>query len=112
MMVRYGHYHFIQLNRYEKKRLDLYTIFFVYYGYMKSQDMIEYIIKKFDGVLIDGYGWEHYIVDGKEYDIRFDPSRIEWACDCKAYQFRRRHKIKYCKHIIEVQDKKFKHRIK
>ena len=43
--------------------------------------------------------------NGKEYDIRFDSSRLEWACDCKAFQFRRRHKIKYCKHIIEIQDK-------
>ena len=51
------------------------------------------------GVIVDDYGWEHYKVKGKDYDIRFDPSRIEWACDCKAFTFSRRHKIKYCKHI-------------
>ena len=52
-----------------------------------------------------------YKVDGKEYDIRFDPSRLEWSCDCKAYQFRRRHKIKYCKHIMEIQEQKMAERI-
>ena len=73
-------------------------------------DIIDKIIKEFDGVLIDDYGWEHYKVKGKDYDIRFDPSRIEWACDCKAFTFRRRHKIKYCKHIEEIQSKKLAQR--
>ena len=73
-------------------------------------DLIDLIIEKFDGVLVDDYGWEHYKVKGKDYDIRFDPSRIEWACDCKAFTFRRRHKIKYCKHIEEIQSKKLAQR--
>ena len=38
----------------------------------------------FDGVMIDEYDWEHHKLDGKSYDIRFDRSRMEWACDCKA----------------------------
>ena len=46
-------------------------------------DIIDKIIKEFDGVLIDDYGWEHYKVDNKDYDIRFDRSRLEWACDVK-----------------------------
>ena len=32
---------------------------------MKSQEMIDYIVKEFDGILIDEYGWEHHKVDGK-----------------------------------------------
>ena len=71
---------------------------------------IDYLIKKFDGVILDDYGWEHYSIEGKSYDIRFDSSRIEWACDCPAYTFRHRFKKKYCKHILEVQDRKFKQR--
>ena len=47
---------------------------------------------------------------GKKYDIRFDPSRIEWACDCPAFTYRYKFKKKYCKHILEIQDKKFKQR--
>ena len=38
---------------------------------MNNQQLIDLIIEKFDGVLIDDFGWEHYKVDGKEYDIRF-----------------------------------------
>ena len=66
-------------------------------------DIIDKIIKEFDGVLIDDYGWEHYKVDNKVYDIRFDRSRLEWACDCKAFTYRHKFKKKYCKHILEVQ---------
>ena len=66
-------------------------------------DIIDKIIKEFDGVLIDDYGWEHYNVDNKDYDIRFDRSRLEWACDCKAFTYRHKFKKKYCKHILEVQ---------
>ena len=72
---------------------------------------LDYLIKEFDGVLIDDYGWEHYKVDGKDYDIRFDRSRLEWACDCPAFTFRRRHKISKCKHIKEIQNRKFKARV-
>ena len=68
-------------------------------------ELIDKIIELFDGVLIDEYGWEHHKIDGKDYDIQFDPSRIEWACDCPAFKFRRRHKIKYCKHILEIQER-------
>ena len=38
---------------------------------------------EFDGVLVDDYGWEHYTIKGK----------------------------KYCKHILEIQDKKWKRKI-
>ncbi len=81
------------------------------YGCRKRLSIVDLIIKEFDGVLIDEYGWEHHKIDGKRYDIRFDRSRIEWACDCPAFKFRRKHKIKYCKHILEVQDIKFKQRV-
>ena len=29
-------------------------------------NIIDKIIKEFDGVLIDDYGWEHYKVDNKD----------------------------------------------
>ena len=69
--------------------------------------IIDYVIKTFDSILIDDYGWEHYKVDGKDYDIRYDRSRLEWACDCKAFTFRHRFGKKYCKHILEVKDKRW-----
>ena len=64
----------------------------------------------FDGVLLDDYGWEHYKIKDKDYDIRFDRSRLEWACDCPAFKYRRRHRIKYCKHILEIQERNLKRR--
>ena len=75
-----------------------------------EQSVIDYVIELFDGVLVDEYGWEHYRIDGKKYDIRFDPSRIEWACDCPAFTYRRKFKKKYCKHIVEIQEKKLAER--
>ncbi len=77
---------------------------------MSNQSLINTVIELFDGVLLDEYGWEHYKIKGKKYDIRFDPSRIEWACDCPAFTYRYKFKKKYCKHILEIQDKKFKQR--
>jgi|TARA_R100001015_G_C4594528_1_gene149803 hypothetical protein len=77
---------------------------------MSNHPLVEKVIEIFDGVLIDEYGWEHYKVVGKPYDIRFDRSRLEWACDCPAFKFRRKHKIRYCKHILEVQERNYKRR--
>ena len=71
-----------------------------------KQELIDYIIQKFDGSIVDDYGIEHYTIENKNYDIRFDPSRIEWSCDCKAFIYRRRFNRKYCKHIQTIQSKK------
>ena len=67
---------------------------------------------EFDCLLLDEYGWEHYTIKGKKYDIRFDRCRLEWACDCPAFTYRRKFRKKYCKHILEIQDKKWKRKIK
>ena len=75
-------------------------------------ELMQKVIDEFDGVLIDEYGWEHYQIEGKKYDIRFDRSRLEWACDCPAFTYRRKFRKKYCKHILEIQDKKWKRKIK
>ena len=40
-------------------------------------ELMQKVIDEFDGVLIDDYGWEHYQIKGKKYDIRFDRSRLE-----------------------------------
>ena len=72
--------------------------------------LVQQIVELFDGVIVDEYGWRHYKVDEKDYDIRFDPSRIEWACDCPAFKYRYKFKKKYCKHILKVQDDNFNKR--
>ena len=65
----------------------------------------------FDGVVIDEHDWEHHKLEGKSYDIRFDRKRLEWACDCKAFQFRHKLRIVHCKHIKKVQDNKWLQRV-
>ena len=40
---------------------------------MMEQSLIDYIIEVFDGVLLDEYGWEHYSIKGKKYDIEKPP---------------------------------------
>ena len=66
---------------------------------MNNKELLDYIIKKFDGVLVDDYDIYHYKVEGKPYDIRFDSNRKEWSCSCPAFTFRHRWKKKFCKHI-------------
>ena len=75
---------------------------------MTDKQLQDLIIKTFDGVIIDDYDREVHKIDGNPYDITFDRSRVEWSCSCPAFTFRRRHKISKCKHIIEIQNKKFK----
>ena len=74
-------------------------------------DIVSTAMNIFGGYYETERGWRHYRVEGKPYDIRFDRSRMEWACDCKAFQFRHKFKQKYCKHIKEVQDKKWLQRV-
>tara|TARA_B100000282_G_C31378218_1_gene330003 strand:- start:21 stop:290 length:270 start_codon:yes stop_codon:yes gene_type:complete len=78
---------------------------------MSKHPLVKKVMELFDGVLVDEYGWEHYKVDGKDYDVRFDRSRLEWACDCPAFKYRYKFKNKYCKHIIKVQDDKWSQRV-
>lgn len=79
---------------------------------MTNKKLLDYLIEKFDGVLVDNYDIYHYTIGGKPYDIRFDPNRVEWSCDCKAFTFRHRWGRKFCKHIIEIKNKTFNHRFK
>tara|TARA_B100001175_G_C19090388_1_gene440172 strand:- start:132 stop:395 length:264 start_codon:yes stop_codon:yes gene_type:complete len=75
---------------------------------MTNQELQDLIIKTFDGIILDEYDREIHRIEGKSYDITFDRSRVEWSCSCPAFRFRRRHKISKCKHIIEIQNRKFK----
>tara|TARA_R110002020_G_scaffold336336_1_gene551530 strand:- start:693 stop:941 length:249 start_codon:yes stop_codon:yes gene_type:complete len=74
---------------------------------MTNQQLIDYIVDKFDGIILDDYDREVHSIEGKPYKITFDRSRVEWSCSCPAFTFRRRHKISKCKHIIQIQNKKF-----
>ena len=64
------------------------------------------IIDVFDGVILEDE-IEHYKVDGKDYDIQYNTQRREWSCSCKDYMFRKRRRGLACKHIKQMQSKKF-----
>ena len=74
---------------------------------MENQQLINYIIDKFDGVILDEYAREVHKVDGKPYNITFDRSRLEWSCSCPAFTYRRRFKTSKCKHIVQIQNERF-----
>ncbi len=64
-------------------------------------DLTTQIMNIFDGFYVDEWGWKHYRVQGKTYDIRMHPTTLEWECSCPAYKFSKGNKT--CKHIKEVQ---------
>ena len=74
---------------------------------MENQQLINYIIDKFDGVIIDEYDREVHKVDCKPYNITFDRSRLEGSCSCPAFTYRRRFKTSKCKHIVQIQNERF-----
>ena len=74
---------------------------------MTNEQLVNYIIDKFDGVILDDYDREVHKVDGKPYNITFDRSRLERSCSCPAFTYRRRFKTSKCKHIVQVQNERF-----
>ena len=47
-------------------------------------NLVEYIIDKFDGVILDEYDREvHTIMQTLQHIIR--RSRLEWSCSCPSY---------------------------
>ena len=74
---------------------------------MTNQQLLDYIIDEFDGVILDDYDREVHKVDGKPYNITFDRSRLEWSCSCPAFTYRRRFKTSKCKHIVQIQNERF-----
>ena len=70
-------------------------------------NLVEYIIDKFDGVILDEYDREVHTIKGKPYNILFDRSRLEWSCSCPAYTYRRKFNTSKCKHITFIQNERF-----
>lgn len=70
-------------------------------------NLLQLVIDKFDGTIVDEYGTEHFTIPGKKYDIQLSERR-EWSCDCPAFKWRHKFKRKTCKHIKEVKEKRFK----
>jgi len=71
--------------------------FFNLYLYMKNTDLLEHIIKVFDGVIIEDNQWSVEGSAGKRYIVEWDKYQRKYSCNCKGYIYR--HK---CRHTTEI----------
>ena len=68
-------------------------------------NLVEYIIEKFDGVILEDNQWTVDGSKGNRYIVEWDPYQRKYSCNCLGYTYRRR-----CKHITQISDS-FKKRI-
>ena len=63
---------------------------------------LNYLIKKFDGEIMEDNKWRVDGSNGKHYTVEWHPYHKHYSCGCKGYAFRRK-----CRHITEL-NKSFK----
>ena len=62
-------------------------------------NLVDYIIEKFDGVILEDNQW---IVDGSKgnrYTVEWDPYQRNYSCSCLGYTYRKK-----CRHITEISE--------
>ena len=64
---------------------------------MDNQKLIDLIIKKFDGEIIEDNKWRVDGSKGNHYWVEWHPFHKHYSCGCKGYAFRKK-----CRHITEV----------
>ena len=60
-------------------------------------NLLETLIEKFDGVIIEDNQW---VVDGSKgnrYVVEWNPYSKSYSCNCKGFMFRKK-----CRHIEEL----------
>ena len=60
-------------------------------------NLIDYIIKKFDGEIIEDNRWRVDGSNGKKYTVEWDKFHKNYSCNCLGYIYRRD-----CKHIKQI----------
>ena len=60
-------------------------------------NLIDYIIEKFDGVILEDNQWTVDGSKGKRYVVEWHPYHKNYSCNCLGYTYRRK-----CKHITEL----------
>ena len=63
-------------------------------------DRLTLAMNIFNGYYVDDEGWKHYRVQGKTYDVQFNPRTLEWKCTCPHHIFKRAQ----CKNIKIIQN--------
>ena len=69
---------------------------------MSNQQLLDLIIDKFDGSIVEDNKWRVTGSNGNHYWVEWHPFHKHYSCGCKGYSFR-----KTCRHIKEL-SKKFK----
>ena len=70
-----------------------------------KKNLVDYIIKRFDGEIVVPNQWRVDGSNGKRYTVNWDKYHRNYSCNCLGYTYRRR-----CKHITQISDS-FKQRI-
>ena len=64
---------------------------------MPNQQLLDLIIDKFDGVIIENNQWVVDGSSGNRYIVEWNPFSKNYSCNCKGYMFRKK-----CRHITEL----------
>ncbi len=69
---------------------------FVINQYLKGgimNEIVDYIVKKFDGEIMEDNKWRIDGSTGKKYTVEWDPYHKNYSCNCLGYTYSRK-----CKH--------------
>ena len=66
---------------------------------MTNQQLVDLVMKKFDGEIIVPNQWRVDGSNGKKYTVNWDKFHKNYGCNCLGYTYRRR-----CKHITHISD--------
>ena len=64
---------------------------------MTNQQVVDLVMKKFDGEIMIRNQWRVDGSKGKHYTVEWDPDHRKYNCNCLGYTYRRK-----CRHITEL----------
>ena len=62
-------------------------------------NLVEYIIEKFDGVILEDNQWTVDGSKGNRYIVERDPYQRNYSCNCLGYTYRKK-----CRHITQISE--------
>ena len=62
-------------------------------------NLVEYIIEKFDGVVLEDNQWTVDGSKGNRYIVEWDPYQRIFSCNCLGYTYRKK-----CRHITQISE--------
>ena len=62
-------------------------------------NLVEYIIEKFDGAVLEDNQWTVDGSKGNRYIVEWDPYQRNYSCNCLGYTYRKK-----CRHITQISE--------